>query len=182
MHRCYGRSNYRESAIIYPKIQLAPVCQRFVFDECTDMFARLAGSFWHDHFYIAELTEIMRRKNDKTFAELLNRIRADVHTKQDVLTLTEHVITANADDHPANALCAFATNSRVNEYNERKLVELPEEYKNLKALDKETSVLKEYTTKPDPWYTGGLPEVLHLAVGARVKLKNKEFGCKRWSG
>ena len=75
----------------------------------------------------------------------------------------------------------FATNSRVNEYNEHKPAELPGEQRHLKALDKKPNVLKEYTTKSDPRYTGGLPEVLHLAVGARVMLtRNLDVWLEQW--
>lgn len=55
--------------------QLAPVCQKFVFEDAADLFARLAGSVWQDNFQFAELDEILRQKDDRAFAELLNRIR-----------------------------------------------------------------------------------------------------------
>ena len=32
---------------------------------------------WKDDFQMVNLTEILRQKNDQTFAELLNRIRAE---------------------------------------------------------------------------------------------------------
>ena len=52
---------------------LPPVCQPALFDMVSDVYARLhkSGSLWRDEFTMLELDEIMRQRDDKTFAELL---------------------------------------------------------------------------------------------------------------
>ena len=57
--------------------QLPPVCQPALFDMVSDVYARLhkGGSLWRDEFTMLELDEIMRQRDDKTFAELLCRVR-----------------------------------------------------------------------------------------------------------
>ncbi|XP_071491265.1 ATP-dependent DNA helicase PIF1-like [Diadema antillarum] len=163
----FGRTSVLAFGDFYP---LAPVCQRFVFEESVDIFTRLAGSLWEDHFHIAELTEIMRQKDDKLFAQLLNLVREGLHTKDDVMTLMERTVDPNTDGYPTCALHVFTTKSRVDEYNKSKLADLPAPTRLLKAVDKKPNVLRDYAVKDDPRFTGGLPGELHLAVGARVML------------
>ena len=47
----------------------------------------LATNLWSEYFKIYELTEIMRQKDDKKFAELLNRLRTGAHPKKDIKSL-----------------------------------------------------------------------------------------------
>ena len=39
-------------------------------------------NLWNENFKIYELTEIMRQKDDKKFAELLNHLHNGAHTKK----------------------------------------------------------------------------------------------------
>lgn len=71
--------------------QLAPVGQRFVFQEVTDEYSRLAGSIWKDHFKIVELIEVMRQRDDQNFAKILNRLREGHHTEEDIYVFKDHV-------------------------------------------------------------------------------------------
>lgn len=104
--------------------QLAPVGQRFVFDATSDPYARLAGLVWQDNFQIVELTEIMRQRDDQSFAELLNRVRLGEHTEEDIKCLEERVISPEAANYPGDALHVFGRNEKVHQFNERKLAML----------------------------------------------------------
>ena len=150
--------------------QLAPVCQKFVFEDAADLFARLAGSLWQDNFQFAKLDEIMRQKDDRAFAELLNRIRIGEQTKEDMTTLEQCIISPSDDNYPSDALHVFATNARVNDYNTEKLSKVEGPIRQCIAVDKKPSCLKSHVTSTDARFTGGLPHVLELKVGARVML------------
>ena len=52
--------------------QLKPVMGQFVFENYRSNYGPLASNLWTEKFKIYELTQIMRQKDDKTFAELLN--------------------------------------------------------------------------------------------------------------
>lgn len=64
--------------------QLKPVFYKWIFENSTNSYSALATNLWQEHFKMYELTEIMRQKDDKTFAELLNRLREGKHTEQDI--------------------------------------------------------------------------------------------------
>ena len=67
--------------------QLKPVMGQFVFEDNRNNYGPLATNLWTEHFKIYELTEIMRQKDDKKFAQLLNRLRIGAHTKNDIKIL-----------------------------------------------------------------------------------------------
>ena len=67
--------------------QLPPVGQSFVFEKPSDKYLQCAGITLWDNFSFFEITEIMMQKDDKLFAELLNRVRTSTHTKTDIETL-----------------------------------------------------------------------------------------------
>ena len=74
--------------------QLPPVCQPPLFDMVSDAYARLhkAGSLWRDEFIMLELDEIMRQRSDKTFAELLCRVRMSECVESDIALLKSREI------------------------------------------------------------------------------------------
>lgn len=51
--------------------QLQPVGQNHVFATPSDSYARLHGSLWEENIQMLELTESMRQKDDRQFAQLL---------------------------------------------------------------------------------------------------------------
>ena len=77
--------------------QLQPVAQPHVFDEVSDMYARLhrTGSLWTDEFSMVELNQIMR---DQRFAELLCRVRKTEHTEEDLDLLKTRALE-DSDPH-----------------------------------------------------------------------------------
>ena len=66
--------------------QLPPVGQPLLFNTVSDSYAQLyeSGSLWVDKFLMIELTEIMRRRGDSTFSEMLCRVRTGTYTPEDV--------------------------------------------------------------------------------------------------
>ena len=56
----------------------------------------LAPNLWHDHFKMFELHEIMRQRESKLFAEMLNRLREGNHIMQDILKFKERITGANS--------------------------------------------------------------------------------------
>ena len=55
--------------------QLQPVFDRYVFDFLETPYGPLACNLWNKYFRMSELQEIMRQKESKTFAQILNRLR-----------------------------------------------------------------------------------------------------------
>uniref|UniRef100_A0A671TM37 ATP-dependent DNA helicase n=2 Tax=Sparus aurata TaxID=8175 RepID=A0A671TM37_SPAAU len=74
---------------------------------------------WKDNFKMVTLTEIMRQKDDRAFAELLNRLRVkqkeDPLLDEDRLLLTQAV--ADGQHCPALTLHIYATNKEVDRHN-----------------------------------------------------------------
>ena len=52
----------------------------------------LASNIWTEYFTLFELTEIMRQKDDKEFAELLNRLREGKHSEEDIAILKQRLL------------------------------------------------------------------------------------------
>lgn len=149
--------------------QLPPVCQPQVFELPTLQMDKFMGSLWDD-FLVVELKDIMRQRDDVSFAEMLNRIRIGQATHDDIALLKTRLVFDNNLIYPRNALHVFATNKKVNSHNDMMMTELGCEIKNIKAKDKIPHLLSGYTPKDDERFTGGLPNILRIAIGARVML------------
>ena len=65
-----------------------------------------------------ELNEIMRQKDSKVFAELLNRLPEGNHTESDILKLKERVIQEDINN-PLDAPHLLIQNAKVDEFNAR---------------------------------------------------------------
>jgi ATP-dependent exoDNAse (exonuclease V) alpha subunit len=76
-----------------------------------------APAFQELNFKIFELTEIQRQKDDKMFAELLNRIRVGKVLKKDLRLLNKRVV----EKPDANAIVLATTNRKANEKNTQML-------------------------------------------------------------
>ena len=66
-----------------------------------------------------ELHEIMRQRESKAFAEILNRLREGNHTNDDLLIVKDRLITPNSSTYPSDAPHLFIQNKKVNEFNEK---------------------------------------------------------------
>ena len=99
--------------------QLPPVCQPHLFDLVSDPYVKLhkTGSLWKDEFVLFELDQIMRQKDDTTFAELLCRLRVASCTENDITLLKSRVVHDGDNTYPQNTLHVFKKNNDVLEHN-----------------------------------------------------------------
>ena len=83
-------------------------------------YESLAPNLWRSHVTMFELTEIMRQKDDAQFEELLNRIREEKQTKNDINVLQSLNIFAESPEYQKlkTDLHLFPCNSEVDVHNE----------------------------------------------------------------
>ena len=77
-----------------------------------------------DEFYLHELTEIMRQKDDLSFANMLGRIRTGKYNENDIRMLKSREIKITDPSYLKDALHVFAFNKEVNAHNMNMLNEL----------------------------------------------------------
>ena len=122
-----------------------------------------------------ELTEIMRQRNDSTFAEMLCRVRTATCTPADIDMLKSREITADIPDYPNDTLHVYRLNADVDSRNTVMLNNLTpqcEQY-SIKASDAmagQTAHIELSTLSNKRQETGGLNSVLKIAIRARVML------------
>jgi len=158
--------------------QLQPVMDGYIFkDMDNDEYGVLAPNIWQELFKMFELHEIMRQRESKHFAEMLNRLREGNHTKEDIMKLKERTISQNCSNYPKNAPHLFTQNAKVNEFSDRAHNALLSTKYSIKAHDSvigaesqelRDKILKQIPT--DPRKTKQLHSVLNLAVGERTEV------------
>nr|XP_021330385.1 uncharacterized protein LOC101882679 [Danio rerio] len=129
--------------------------------------------FWKDHFQIVTLTEIMRQKEDLSFAQLLNRLR--VKRKSDALKEEDRALllqaVKNPQDCPRDALHIFATNKEVHSHNCETVNALHADIVTIDAedyrKDPRTGGMKRQT-KPVMGKKDNLLDTIQVAVGVRI--------------
>ena len=155
--------------------QLRPVGDGWIFGHSSCDYSSLAPNLWQTHFTMFELTEIMRQKDDITFAELLNRIREGKQTENDLAMLKSRSISLEDSEYQAlkSELHLFPCNAAVDTHNESMYKSVQTEKAEIECLD---TVLGE---DPDDVKqrilvqvrgkrvndTGNLSENLKVAVG-----------------
>ena len=157
--------------------QLQPVAQPYIFDQVSDMYARLhkSGSLWTDEFTMVELDEIMRQRGDQQFAQLLYRVRKAECTEEDLDLLKSRGLEERDPEYPHDSLHVYCVNKDVDKYNILKLNHLAPQDQQVVihaidcTKDKHTRQLDMAMPKSKA-NTGGLVGELHLAVGAKVML------------
>ena len=151
--------------------QLRPVKQSFVFDLPDDDYAKLHDPLWYQ-FKFAELTEIMRQKDDRLFAELLNRVSTDSCTEADIKLLETRVIKQTTKDYPSDSLHVYTMLKNVNKYNAEMMGKLNGPKYTIKSIDnrvdKNSGLKVEFSHRASD--TGGLSSEIQIAVGCRVML------------
>ena len=82
-------------------------------------YSSLAPNLWQSHITIFELTEIMRQRDDASFAELLNRIRGGKHTEEDKPVFKTRAFTTENESYQTlkNELHLFPCNAAVDAHN-----------------------------------------------------------------
>ncbi|XP_078342943.1 uncharacterized protein LOC144628684 [Oculina patagonica] len=160
--------------------QLKPVFDKWIFENSTDSYSALATNIWQEHFKMFELSEIMRQKDDKEFAELLNRLREGKHTKQDVEVLKRRILKVkptDSSDYPVDVTHLFSTNKAVDNHN----IEIFNNSKNPKAhisaidviigdLSDELKEKMKQKIPNDPTKTMGLYPVCSVHVAGKYDL------------
>ncbi|XP_071810917.1 uncharacterized protein [Apostichopus japonicus] len=97
--------------------QLKPVMDQWIFLDLGSGYGPLTPNLWKQFFTVHELTQIMRQKDDKQFAELLNRLRKGIHTKADIDILQKRKVNQQEVINPSVPRL-FPSNKLVNAYNE----------------------------------------------------------------
>ena len=158
--------------------QLEPVMDRYIFKDLDNSeYAILAPNLWQSYFKMFELKEIMRQKESKVFAEILNRLREGNHTVDDILTIKERLIEENSIQDPMDAPHMFIQNMKVNAFNQRVHDAATAEKYCIKAVD---SVIGANSTElrdkimgqipNDPRKTKQIISNLQLALGERTEI------------
>ena len=78
--------------------QLKPVMDGYVFSDvqCLNTYNILVPNLWRKYFKMFELDEIMRQRESKMFAEILNRLREGNHTLSDLEKLKDKGVLKRA--------------------------------------------------------------------------------------
>ena len=97
--------------------QLKPVMGQFIFEDYSRNYEPLATNLWTEYFKIYNLTQIMRQKDDKKFAQLLNRLRTENHTQNDIKILKNTKITNKHLQSKKSIPHFYPTLHQVNTYN-----------------------------------------------------------------
>ena len=156
--------------------QLPPVMDDWIFNDMKSNLRILGNNVWQEEFELYELHEIMRQKDDKVFAETLNRIRTDSHTEKDIeLILTRSTTEENAN--LSDILHLFATNDAVNDYNRQCYKKINSEKVIVECTD---SILGTFTpsgrkkllklSKKQKKDIGSLIPSLELAIGLHYEI------------
>ncbi|CAB4027407.1 ATP-dependent DNA helicase PIF1, partial [Paramuricea clavata] len=128
---------------------------------------------WHV-FKMAELTQIMRQKDDLAFTQLLNRVRTASHTDDDIRCIQSRTITPDDENYPSDALHIFAENAPVYEYNNDRLQQIQSPQYALEALDQFPPHVRKQdidrVLSKERSETGGLDTKILIKENARVML------------
>ena len=108
-------------------LQIKPVKGRYIFQDPKSEDFQLANAVrphWRN-FQIINLEENHRQGNDKSYADILNRIRIGKQTDKDIQELQKRV---RKKEHPdlkdEKALFLFGKNKPVNEMNDKRLLKM----------------------------------------------------------
>ena len=155
--------------------QLKPVMGSWIFQDLSGGYGPLAPNLWQENFKIFQLTEIIRQKDDKKFAEILNRLRLGDQNKDDIEVLKTCIIQQN--DPKYNALgqhffryCADVQNHNQTIYentNTEKMIVLAQDVIAGDTTKVVSDKLKDQLKNAKPHETVNLEKKLNLAVSLR---------------
>ena len=153
--------------------QLSPVRGLPVYSSTTSIKCLLTLDLWHK-FKMAELTEVMRYRDDYQIINILNKIREGQIDEDIELTLKSRFF--NKLSYPENAVHIFAEKKPVEQHNEIKLGKITSELVRIQAIDKTPKHIKltesqiESIIQRKIRETGNLANSLKLKIGAQVIL------------
>ena len=154
--------------------QLPPVKARAIFELPNNPYMAIQD-IWKQFKY-TELIISERQKKDKTFADMLMRVRTGEQTQQDVQLLKQREVRLQRDHpcYPLNSLHLFASFAKAQEHNEFMLTQLPGDVVCIAANDSNPSVPKRYVPTESASLnrrdTGGLETNLKLKIGCRIMI------------
>ncbi|XP_065214928.1 uncharacterized protein LOC135841724 [Planococcus citri] len=163
--------------------QLSPVADGYIF-ECpkNNPYAVLAGNKLWEKFKVFELTEIMRQKDDFTYAEALNRLARGCLNKDDIQMFQSRQINKKTLQKPNNCLHLFKTNNAVDAFNNKCLENADKEEiiaidrinKNNQSIISKDTAEKLMATAKDMKLSSayGLPYSISLAVDFHYMVTN----------
>ena len=150
-------------------LQIKPVKGRYVFEEPK-------GEDFKPHwksFKIVNLEENHRQGTDKSYAEILNRIRIGTQTIEDIKILEKRVRPKNHPDlKEENAIYLFGKNKPVDDMNEKRLAKIKSKEFLIEAICFHNTMKK---FKPPISKTGTINNTpflanLKLKIGAKIML------------
>ena len=155
--------------------QLKPVKGRFAFDKpiCEDYhlaYGDGSDSLWRS-FQVVNLSENHRQGDDKTYADMLNRIRLGEQNADDMVLLKTRIRKKNHPDLN-NALFIACKKVAVNEHNEKCLNGITGKLYEMKAkhLTRMKQKFKPYIKKDGTISDTQFLDILKLKIGAKVML------------
>ncbi|CAB4028481.1 Hypothetical predicted protein, partial [Paramuricea clavata] len=153
-------------------------------------YSVLAPNLWKKYFRLFELDEIMRQRESKMFAEILNRLREGKHTTTDLQKLKERCVQESSC--PQEAPRSFIQNALVDKYNEQVYESFTDNRYTTKAQDSvigaASAELKEKIMRQIPYVplknSKQLAHKLKLAVGQRTEVATNvrtDDGLRNWA-
>lgn len=103
--------------VIGDLFQLKPVHDSYIFQQPRTSYMPLATSLWQTHFQMYELCQIMRQRDSRQFALLLNRLREGKQTSNHLEVLSSRIVNSQYSNYPKEAPHLFTTNSKVDLHN-----------------------------------------------------------------
>jgi hypothetical protein len=100
--------------------QLKPVFDGWVFENLSQEYGPLALNLWRENFKMYELNVIMRQKDSREFAELLNRLRECKQTTADIQFLLQRKIPTDLmhPEYPILTPHIYMRNADVDSHNQ----------------------------------------------------------------
>lgn len=168
--------------------QLKPVFDKWIFENSNySSYGSLANNLWKDYFALFELTEIMRQRDDKQFAELLNRLREGNHSKNDKADWKQRLLHLKPDElnYPMDLTHLFTTNSFVSAHNNNPYTLSKASKSQVKAIDIIVGYISDDLNKQmkekiphDPMKTMGLYSTVQIATNGKYDLRNNVDGAE----
>ena len=161
--------------------QLKPVMDSWIFSQPRTGIACLSANLWQDHFTVFELDEIMRQKDDLSFAQMLNRLREGNQLSEDIDVLKLRQLTTTTDSDTSlvdNLPHLYTKRVEGSLHNDRVLAKLGNEQKiTVDAVDNVSGDVSEsvrqrvlHKVPDDAAKTMGLEKSLHVGIGLPCEL------------
>ena len=155
-------------------LQLRPVRANYIMEMPKNKafhLTYLSADLW-EQFDIVMLTKNHRQGENKKYADILNRIREEKLTEDDIKILETRVRPINHPDIPKDALIVTSTNAEINRINQEMLDTLAGEEFVIEAENRSYTqkIVKSYTDNSGAIRNTPLQKTLRLKIGAKLML------------